>query len=1439
MNMNNKKNISAIFSILLSSFICLSFISCEFFSNEIPENKCDNSQLINSADSGKLKLVFTPLSNDGGARSAFPDFSSLSGFTFWITSTNLTETQGTYESNKIIFEIPNRTIEDENFTIFAKKSNDICLFAKTKISYEPGGTSLVASSINLNPYRIEDGNTIEPPKGHVALKVTVTSGYTLSTVIEGDTENKINVTGNNGNSNTIRTDNTDAGKVSCGSYLARISVSKDGHLVDCILQTINVWPGMTTNCWYLNGQAPDQDKQEYHIDINTDEIKYYVKGSSPIGIYGSQSLPSLQSVNASNSNDGSIMAPLPTIQAAINKCTITNAKYKIICDGNFGGFTFGNSDSSEYKSSNITIVGRGNSDYKATITGTVEIATKANFTLENINILPAMGSSPNNGINFNTSGSISDGRTLTLNNCTINGWSKAINTASDGNNSKLIIKGSTYIVPQVNGSNYIYLDNCEIHIDGPLDTSGDTSGLRTIASIQAASESVGTQYIFAENGANLTLESQRFKYMSFPKFINTEGKLAISKDFYVSASAASGGDGSPENPLQTVSSAIGIINSVQPSQGGDYKVHISGTIIESDTINLVGSTGGTLSNFYAYNSTSPATLTLCGTDKDNDKLDGNGTHQVLKIQGNTSYSLPVTIENLTIQNGNADSGGGIYVANAIVKLGNGCVITQNENSASGGGGVYLYNADLFMYGDALIGYDADQVYNSTSDAKTKGGNIAAGNGAAIYAGGSGNANPSKTNIWIGYTAENVPDTDPDKFPKISGNCSAEYGGAIYVNSYSSLYMCKGEISYNYAQRGGGLYANYRSYAHFYRNFYGGLIKGNQAQYGGGIYLIDYSSGTAGFLHLSGDTVIEENEAIGDYGKGGAIYGASEIEIKDSVYIPFIDNKKNDVYLPQDKKIKILDTLTPPAAANGITATLTSETYSDTTVLLKDSDEDAGAKVAANNTKFAVTPEGTKRWKLDSEGKLYLPFKVTIDDGTGSEPVQYLTKSAFASAIQDSALSGKNITVTVYESDVNDFGPSMTEGTLLKAIRTTPAKTVDLIVDENADIKLPAISSGFFMNCYKLYNVDLAGIDTSEVTDMQAMFGSCFGYDQSSFPEDAVLDIRNFNTLNVNTMRMMFSMCNRLKTIIVGSDFVINPGIDSDQMFYECNKLTGAYGTTVDGVHMDKEYARIDGGSSNPGYFTAANYIGSKRPLESKEVGDIVFNDGSSMPYTEFTALDTSVQDEKKTAAIALIFYKGTDLNSDADDGTSDTTTSRTLGVGIKHRKLTTCWCTGNASSIKIDTIICKNSGGGVGNYTSFSGDKNGKNNIEQIGTFLGANDDTSDLENKYPAFYYGTNYATMIAQNITDSGSEVASGWYLPSIAELWQIYKCNKNTFNIDETSQKLGGDVFGSYSYWTSSQSSMADATYAVKLSFENGSMNHTSKETGIGYICCIREF
>lgn len=240
-----------------------------------------------------------------------------------------------------------------------------------------------------------------------------------------------------------------------------------------------------------------------------------------------------------------------------------------------------------------------------------------------------------------------------------------------------------------------------------------------------------------------------------------------------------------------------------------------------------------------------------------------------------------------------------------------------------------------------------------------------------------------------------------------------------------------------------------------------------------------------------------------------------------------------------------------------------------------------------------------------------------------------------------------------------------------------------------------------------------------------------------------------------------------------------------------------------------------------------NYIGTKAPSVAKEVGDIVFSDGSATPYTANLTLTTAQQN----AAIAIIFYKGTGLNSG-----DDTTTSRTLGVGLLHAGGDSLvWCTdsANAYSVNITTIQCT-AIGSAGAYT-FTGDKNGSNNLEQIEAFSGVDDTTGEgAADRYPAFYFCKNYKDQTGSRV--AGTSYETGWYLPSIAELFQIYANGKGTnkvFDI-ETAGLLCG-VFFLGDYVSSSQYNNENLNKSY-LTFGNGLV----KESSNNYLVCpIREF
>ena len=107
-------------------------------------------------------------------------------------------------------------------------------------------------------------------------------------------------------------------------------------------------------------------------------------------------------------------------------------------------------------------------------------------------------------------------------------------------------------------------------------------------------------------------------------------------------------------------------------------------------------------------------------------------------------------------------------------------------------------------------------------------------------------------------------------------------------------------------------------------------------------------------------------------------------------------------------------------------------------------------------------------------------------------------------------------------------------------------------------------------------IDVSKFNTSKVTNMYAMFYKS---------QIATIDLSSFDTSNVTDMSFMFNNSIKLKTIYASNKFKTDLVTSSSNMFYNSTLLVGGLGTTYNSSYVDKTYARIDGGTSRPGYFT--------------------------------------------------------------------------------------------------------------------------------------------------------------------------------------------------------------------------------------------------------------
>ena len=208
---------------------------------------------------------------------------------------------------------------------------------------------------------------------------------------------------------------------------------------------------------------------------------------------------------------------------------------------------------------------------------------------------------------------------------------------------------------------------------------------------------------------------------------------------------------------------------------------------------------------------------------------------------------------------------------------------------------------------------------------------------------------------------------------------------------------------------------------------------------------------------------------------------------------------------------------------------------------------------------------------------------------------------------------------------------------------------------------------------------------------------------------------------------------------------------------------------------------------------------SQQPDYSKcAVGDFILKDG--------TILSKDETPESGTVAAVIV-------RAAADDKPA-------LGVGIVHSQSGLEWCTQSAAGYSTDITALQ--GDITSNYTD------GSDGWEKLKK---ACSDAESNPGNYPAW----NYSLTYAKNNGLTG-DLATGWYLPTVAELYTIYQ---NKTAVDASLLKAGGSQFRTIYYWSCCQGPSGYDIFARVLYFRDGSMSISYKYYYSNYVCSVRAF
>lgn len=1447
-----KSFFSLFFMMILGVAASLFFTSCKnIFETEIPSQEEDESASASSGGNtqesgtnesslpppvivhgqiiitGAVPEVNSTVIQNG--RAAVPAYIA-SEVEYFATATNgSTTVNGSFGSDDTAttFELPLTPGQDWSITCGLKKraSTDILFSASTDDPIDPED---LAEDTVLKFYPTPDVSGGESSTGEIDLSMTVDSSivkYKTTCISDNSaywpfsTPNPIEITGTTA---TIKTDSSNP-SVRSGAYEVIIDFYKAGNVIAySTVQTINVCKNLKTRKWIASGgTGPIESNGSFNVSAA--KIASYVNTYIYVG-----SIPG--SGSASDTNSGNHSTPFLTLSRAISyivdiataEGADTSLEYKIFITGevnNTPDTTVPEIGSSlNGKAGKIIIKGRSgtspsltnpNANGRVLTIDTSVPVEISNLTIKNGNASGSGDAGKGGALFVNGTGT-----SVTLSNCTIQ--DSSANTSGGG----LCVSGE--------GTN-VTLNNCTIRdcsastFGGALYVADGTSS--SPATVTMNNCLIGGELESCANATPVANSGSNSASGGGGICIESNGKAVLSNTNVIGNIAQNYGGG-----IRCVAGTLNITNGqVNYNYSGDsggglfimgsssvsLNSCIIGKTIGSDTVptglsdcgNYSASEGGggirieggTITTTVGYivsknysagtganggGISTSVDLELRNTKIAYNKTTGDGGG--VFIEGAAEVTSRTTNSQLHlyyINNNSAENGGGICVSNAGASFKmvdvhdiykntatNGAGIysvgllefpkldMKGNNASSNGGGIYT-TGTMFFYGYSTIGGSLENNINTAGSA-----------GGGIYNTG---------NLYIGYSAwtdETTNTISTTGSPVLYGN-KAPCGAGIY--STGTIYAAKGDI-YNHSSTvnssGAGLYLAGGS---FTMNGTASISSNTAQQRGAGIYVDATTENVS--VTIGGTAQIKENKSIETgaaiYVENGATTSAT-ITLKDGIKIPYYTLTgtnastyagKNDVYF-NGGSIPVSETepLTDNAEVN-----LTPASYTMGQTLL------TGTGIDSNYSKFYIQPDSShpnEGWAVSSTGKLCKP----------------VLKSSSYSSIADFSNAIKNdeddIDVII-DSDITaaDLGNSVTNNTIAYGIRhnTNTNAKISLYVAPGVTIPLDTTANtSLFDSCTKLVYADLEGCTTSSVTDMSHWFMGCTNLRE--------LNLSGWNTSSVNSMTSMFDSCSKLEKIYV-STFVTAMASSSNNMFYGCTSIIGGQGTTFDSGKTNRDYAHLDGGDTNPGYFSSFQ-IGSKAMGATLELGDIIFSDGSAEPYSESLVLTP----RQYLSAVAVIY--------DAENR-----------KGVNLKEVSKAWAALSAEGygITIGTDV-----------------DDGTANMAEIQAL-------SDWsETKYPAFWYAAHYG----ESAPVAGS--TEGWYLPAINEMVAVIA---NITAVNNSIAKITGATALTkktyYPYWTSNNNT-GTSTAARKFAIfvDNGSSGSTGdarlKESQ-NYVRCIRVF
>ena len=210
--------------------------------------------------------------------------------------------------------------------------------------------------------------------------------------------------------------------------------------------------------------------------------------------------------------------------------------------------------------------------------------------------------------------------------------------------------------------------------------------------------------------------------------------------------------------------------------------------------------------------------------------------------------------------------------------------------------------------------------------------------------------------------------------------------------------------------------------------------------------------------------------------------------------------------------------------------------------------------------------------------------------------------------------------------------------------------------------------------------------------------------------------------------------------------------------------------------------------------------------------------------------ETKPEPESGKTVIAIVFHAGHHANDGSDYSATGIGSEKCHGYAVALTDATNGYCQWGVFGIELGCCPTDGNGNKQDNYSNPDIDWSGYAWTQKIITAAGGKEKLNATEQSgYPATWYAVvDYEKNKAQAPANS-----SGWFLPSIGQMWNVYQNRTSLFD-GKTGSVLQRDW-----YWSSSEYYDGPMGCALCVNVSSGSVGYSEKSNINSYVRPVLAF